>query len=144
MVLFCTVQYLTENIYWVSLVVLQFSIANRDKTRTKSGLTTWVKKIDNTQLKTIQEASLPYDKCRYQMKKKRKKIKQRKQTNKLIKDIYWVTLIVQEIVTAIINACTCSLSYHFHFSASRPLTNNAAFSLLWDETEVHFLKIKET
>ena len=33
-----------KNIYWVRLVVLQFSIANRDKTRTKSGLTTWVKK----------------------------------------------------------------------------------------------------
>ena len=50
---------------------------------------------------------------------------------------------VQEIVTAIVNACTSGQNCHFHVSASRPLKNHSDLSLLWYETEVHFLEIKE-
>ena len=49
----------------------------------------------------------------------------------------------QEIVTAIVNACNCGQSCHFHVSTSRPLKNHSDLSLLWYETEVHFLERKE-
>ena len=77
-----------KNIYWVRLVVLQFSIANRDKTRTKTGLTMWVKKNDNIRLKTIQQASLPYDKSRSQTKKNNNnKIKTKQKQTPTIKTV---------------------------------------------------------